>query len=275
MSATGTAAIFQRWIPTSIYIAFCLAPGGCSVGDLNTAERRERGLVIVLPGIEGPSNWNANLARGLAEGGVRSAIEIHDWGTPIPGGMLINLADYERNQASAERLKDHILEYMSAHPRRSVHLVGHSGGGGLAVLAVEKLPTNKPVSSIVLLAAALSPDYDLRESLGRTRFGIFNYYSKLDAGLLGVGTSLAGTIDRQHVIAAGAVGFNRPSTVDDASGRLYSKLHQIEWRPEMRAYGHLGGHMGWTERSFVRRYLGPLISDLNSSPPPISGWETE
>ena len=247
-------------IVTAIF-SLLLLSAACSLNDLKTPERQEKGLVIVLPGIEGPSYWNYNLARGLADGGVENAIEIYDWGTRSPGGMLINLADYERNRAMAASLRDYIVTYLKDHPGRDVHVIGHSGGGGIAVLAAEMLPADKPISSVILLAAALSPDYDLRPALKNTRRGIFNYYSQLDAGFLGVGTSVAGTIDRKHTPAAGAMGFNRPGS-ESADGDLYRKLQQIKWDPKMRGYGHMGDHMGWTNPSFVRHYLAPLVVEL-------------
>ena len=46
---------------------------------LRTPERLQHGLVLVLPGIEGESCINHNIAHGLADGGVSSAIEIFDW----------------------------------------------------------------------------------------------------------------------------------------------------------------------------------------------------
>lgn len=235
---------------------------GCSLSHLDTQTRRDHGLVLILPGIEGPSYWNHNIARGLEEGGVRNAIQIYDWGTKVPGGMLINIADYERNRAMAASLRDHIVRYKQAHPAANVHVIGHSGGGGIAVMAAEMLPDDVRVATIILLAPALSPDYDLRPALRHVSGGIFNYYSMLDMGFLGAGTTMAGTMDRKHTPAAGAVGF-KPRA---GSSPAYRKLQQIEWSPEMRGYGNLGDHMGWTNPSFVKRYLAPLVRDLNAWP---------
>lgn len=244
-----------------LFVAALVASPGCSVSDLDTAQRRERGLVIILPGMEGRSTWNIDLARGLDEGGVDYAIEIYDWG--IPAGMLLNLADLERNKRIAGELADHLNAYRSAHPHRPIHVFGHSAGGGVAVLATEMLPEGKKISSVVLLAAALHPDYDLSKALSHTEWGIFNYYSKLDVGFLAVGTTVAGNVDRRHGPAAGAVGFNVPS---GESRRGYLRLHQIEWKPPMRWYGHMGDHMGWTRRPFAKRYLAPLINSLGADP---------
>lgn len=234
----------------------------CSLSHLDTPMRQDQGLVIILPGIEGPSYWNYNIAKGLEDGGVKNAIQIYDWGSKIPGGMLINIADYERNQLMATNLCDHIVKYKRRHSAGNVHIIGHSGGGGIAIMAAEKLPTNTKIATVILLAPALSPDYDLRLALRHVSVGIFNYYSELDMGFLGAGTSVAGTMDRKHTAAAGAVGF-KPSGAGSPELR---KLQQIAWSPEMRGYGNYGGHMGWTSPAFVKRYLAPLVKDLNKWP---------
>ncbi len=238
---------------------------GCSLNDLQTPERMEKGWVIILPGIEGRSSWNYELARGLDDGGVRFGIEVYDWGTVVPGGMLINLTDIERNRRVAAELKDRIVSYRRAHPRRPVHLIGHSGGGGLAVLTAEMLPGDEPVSSVILLAAAISPTHDLRNALDRSQYGVFNYYSPLDVVLLRAGTAVAGTIDRKHGQSAGAVGFTRPAKLTEDDARVYDcKLHQVQWSPEMRHAMNFGGHMDWTHRPFVKQYLAPLVTSVSS-----------
>jgi pimeloyl-ACP methyl ester carboxylesterase len=253
----------RPFLPRALWIV-CLLPcaAGCTISDLNTPQRMERGLVVILPGIEGRSRLNVDIARGLDEGGVKTGIEIFDWTTALPGGILINLTDYERNRNVAEKIKERLLSYRRRYPGRCLHLIGHSGGGGLALMAAEALPRDVHVSSIVLLAPAMSPTYDLRKALRRTRYGIFNYYSKHDRAYLVLGTSLFGTVDRHFGPSAGAVGFKRLKFKDLRDNAVYSKLHQIPWRPRMRRYGHDGGHLGWTRPRFVRHYLAPLINDL-------------
>lgn len=242
-----------------------LAPAltGCSVRDLGTADRMSRGLVVILPGIEGRSALNYSIARGLDEGGVSSAIEIFDWNVPIPGpgGALINLTDYERNQHQARKLAERIRTYQDSYPGRAIHLIGHSGGGGLTVMTLETLPPDLRVTAAILLAASVSPRHDLCKALQRTQYGIFNYYSQADIGFLTVGTSLFGNIDRGYGPAAGAVGFQIPGKPSANTEALYRKLHQIAWSRPMGMYGNSGGHMGWCAQPFVRKYLAPLVQE--------------
>jgi pimeloyl-ACP methyl ester carboxylesterase len=258
-----------------VLLVVACAAGGCSISELSTASRMSRGLVIVLPGIEGRSAYNVNLARGLDEGGVASAIEIFDWNTPLPGGALINLTDLERNRRQASRLAEKIIAYQEAYPGRAVHLVGHSGGGGLAVLTLETLPEERSITAAVLLAASISPTYDLSDALRRTRYGMFNYYSQRDVGFLKLGTSLFGNIDRGYGPAAGAVGFRQPSDLNDDGRHQYRRLHQIPWTRKMSSSGHSGSHVGWTNPRFVRKYLAPLINEQQMSPGRAMGPDAE
>lgn len=232
---------------------------GCNLDYLHTRERYDRGLAIVLPGIEGKSIWNISLAEGLNDGGVDCAIEIHEWGTPVPGGFLINLTDQRRNMAEAQRLVARILRYSNMYPGRQVHLIGHSGGAGLAILAVEDLPEDTPVETVTLLAAALSPEYDLRPALRRTRGSIYNCYSARDAVLLGAGTSLAGTIDRKYGESAGKVGFRLPEESSHEDDRLFTRLKQRAWEPGLARLGNDGGHFGWTDRRFAKVWIAPVL----------------
>ena len=54
---------------------------GALLDPLRTADRMQRGLVLVLPGIEGESCLNHSIVRGLADGGVPSGIEVVNWTT--------------------------------------------------------------------------------------------------------------------------------------------------------------------------------------------------
>ena len=238
-----------------------LGSAGCRVpGHMRSAERIRRGMVFVLPGIEGRSVWNLNIALGLDEGGVTSAIDIFDWTTGMPAGYLINLTDLERNRRQARLLADKIVAHREKYPGSPVHIIGHSGGGGVAVLALEALPPGRQIDMVILLAPALSPDYDLTSALRRTRHGICNFYSEYDVGLLKVGTSIFGPIDRHYGPSAGAVGFELPADADDSARAMYRRrLRQIAWEKQLRQHGADGSHIGWASRRFAREYLAPLI----------------
>lgn len=245
------------------------AAAGCRVPHkTHTSDRYVYGMVLVLPGIEGRSVWNRNIAVGLDEGGVSSAIEVYDWTSGMPGGYVYNLANLDRNRAQARKVADRILAHRRRYPGSPVHLVGHSGGGGIAVLTLEALPPGRQIDQAILLAPALSPDYDLTLALRRTRRGLCNFYSTRDVGFLKVGTSLFGPIDRNYGVSAGAVGFKVPEGLNESDRQLYdSRLRQVRWNPQLKEVGASGSHTGWASRKFAREYLAPLIKQVEAARP--------
>lgn len=245
-----------------IAVALC---GGCNPPSrLRTQARYEQGLVIILPGIEGKSPANVSIAKGLDDGGVRCAIEVYDWTT---GAALfgVNLRYLERNKREARYIADRIMAYQDRYPGRPVHLIGHSGGGGVTILALEALPVNRQVTGAVLLAAAVAPEYDLRRALRRVDRAIYNYYSPYDVGFLKLGTTIMGTIEGRHTTAAGVRGFRIPWGLDDEGRLLYSeRLRQQRYTSNMARSGHAGGHFGWADRRFVAEWLAPIIRANNA-----------
>ncbi len=233
---------------------------GALLNDLRTPDRLERGLVLVLPGIEGESCINHSIARGLADGGVSYAIEIHDWTTGVIFLFLYHLRGWRRNVKQAERLARRIVEYQAAYPGRPVHVVGHSGGGAMAVLILERLPVNAVVTSAVLLQPAISPGYDLSTALARTERGIWNFRSVIDVFFEGLATSIGGTTDGRHSPAAGMIGFRPPANLTGPGKELYAtRLVDVPFRPAMIADFHFGGHFGPTNRVFVAEQIAPLL----------------
>lgn len=245
-----------RYCGAAVLSAVLLKAGlltGCAPAQpFVSPERMDRGLVVVLPGIEGRSFLNEAICRGLDEGGVNEAILLWDW-TAVPLG---NLRTMQRNQRKAGELAEMISRYRIGHPEQPVFLVAQSGGAAIAVWACEQLDPGVEVEGCVLLAGALSPSYPLTPALRNCRRGIVSFYSERDWIL--AATKLAGTMDGDHTFSAGRVGFKRPQTAGGGSGQ-YEKLHEIAWRPEMSEAGHGGSHVGVGAVPFVSGYVAPLI----------------
>lgn len=230
---------------------------GCSFyRDAMSGQRLDQGMTIVLPGIEGESFANGNIARGLESGEVPTAIRIYDWTTGFAPLAILHLRDSARHRAQAKKLAEEIVHYQLLYPGRPVYLVGHSGGGAMSLLTLEALPRNHRVTGVFLLAAAISPEYDVESALSRTEYGIWNFYSPLDATFLIAGTSLAGTVDGRWEASAGAFGFKYDDQPTGASG---PRLTQVPYRPEMLLSQNPGGHLGPTFPGFVRKYVAPEI----------------
>jgi pimeloyl-ACP methyl ester carboxylesterase len=242
--------MISRSLP--IMILAVAAVAGCG-GDQPyvTPERLNRGLVIVLTGIEGRSAFNEDICKGLDDGGVRYAVELYDWTSRL--GPLYNLRAGGRNHKQSQEIADYIRRYHRVCPGRPVFLVGQSGGGAIAVWVAEELGPSQ-VEGVVLLAASLSPKYRLDKALGASARGVISYYSHRDWFLLG--TNIAGTMDGELTSSAGRIGFDVPSP---APG-VYKKLWQIPWQPHMADMGHTGGHLTSGDSSFVSHFVAPFIN---------------
>ena len=223
-------------------------------------ERLDRAYTIVLPGIWGDQPLDHGIVVGLKEADVQSAVELYDW-TETALALVTNLRDLEHNRNEAQKIAEKIVWYQQRYPGRPVHLVGYSGGGGEAVLTLEALPPGHRVTSAVLLAPTLAPDYDLSLALSRTERGIHNFYSMLDAPILMLVSTAVGTTEGRHTLAAGAVGFDAPMSLSRADRRIYeSRVTQQAYQLDMLLDGHPGGHLGWANPTFIARRVAPLLA---------------
>jgi len=222
---------------------------GCESQLTLQSENLDRGLVIVLPGIDGRMPYNEIACRSLCREEIPAAIELRDWTAPL--GVLYNQTAVARNREAARIVSARVEAYRRDHPGGNVFLIGHSGGTAIAVWAAEALPAGCEVDGIILLGSSLSPGYDLSAALARSRSGIVSFHSDLDGGLLGVGTVLLGTMDGVHGPSAGKVGFRSP-----AAG---AGLYQVPWTPKMLKDGHGGGHFDYMSPTFVSARIAPLL----------------
>jgi len=227
---------------------------GCSHQPYVSEVRLERGLVVVLSGVEGRGPLNEAICAGLDAGGVDLAIENYPWA--VPGMWWYNLRASEHHYRQAEAVARRVAEYKVDYPGRPVFLVGQSGGGAIAVWAAERLPRNT-LEGVILLAAALSPTTDLQRTVAASRRGVVNFHSRGDWVILGLGTRMAGTMDGERSESAGMVGFALPA--GSSAAEAYREVYQISWKPEMAGSGHLGGHLSSSARWFVRDFVAPLV----------------
>jgi len=228
--------------------------GGCQrVGP--TGEELERGLVWVFPGIEGV-DWSVSQSvRAIRDAGVDSAIYTYNWKYPL--GVLLNLMDERGNRQEAERIAREIGAYRRSHPTQPVDLLGYSGGGGLAVMVAEALDEEVRIRNVILVQAAISPDYDLSDTLGHVEGKVVNFYSERDWFILGLGTRVFGTMDRVQADSAGRVGFKAEQAVPHESAR--GKLEQCRWDKTMARTGHWGGHLSIMFYRWNKEYVTPYL----------------
>ena len=112
---------------------------------------------------------------------------------------------------------------------------------------------------IVLLAPAVSNEYDLRPALRTSRQGIDVFTSRRDLGALALATGVVGTADRRHTAAAGRVGFC-PLLRCPGDERLYAKLRIHPWDRSVAWTGNHGSHYGTLGQGYLRAYILPLLT---------------
>lgn len=216
--------------------------------------------LLHLPGIGGEMSIDRSLVRGLKDGGWEGTTKIYDWTEHDPG--IDALHARKRNDREAQIVADMIERKLKEDPKLQITLTSHSGGTGIAVWALEKLPPGLHVRTLVLLASALSPDYDLTSALKHVSGNAYVYYSENDTLVLGAGTQLFGTIDGKKSVAAGLVGFKMPP---DADKDQYEKLIQRPWIKDWMVFENAGSHIGCMSRPFVRQVLAPALIDARQS----------
>jgi pimeloyl-ACP methyl ester carboxylesterase len=246
---------------------FCVAPFGGLLPDrffqTVSDDRLDHGLVLILPGIEGHSFLNMAILHGLADGGLRYAMDVFDWTTGNRFYTLYHLRAWQRNLRVAQQLAERIVKYQDKYPGRPVWIVGHSGGGAMALLTAKALPQNHRLTGLILLAAAISPRFDISQILGKVERGIWNFHSWLDCVFVGIGTTIFGTFDGRHMPSAGMLGFlptpnsnGLTLTPESTDGPT---LIEIAYHPRMIAAFNLGGHFGCVNRVFISENIAPLI----------------
>lgn len=205
------------------------------------------GYVLILPGIMNVKVHLAWFAHLIRRTHPLYEVEIRRWGIPL--GWITNLRAHARNHAKAKDIAEALTLRRQRHPESPIHIVGYSGGGGLAVLAVRALPEGVSIDRLLLIAAAVSPRYPLTEEiLPKVSELMVNYASRHD-WQIAYGTRLFGNMDGTKEPGAGAVGF----------AAEHEKLLQVHWHRGMRHDLHFGSHISYLSPSWQRRYLLPAL----------------
>ena len=244
----------MKKIISFLFVFSVFVAPGCNDLDAKTEyltpERKENGLILILPGIEGESGFNHDIMRGLELSGSYRAVMIYHWGRPIPLlGMVLNQMDVIGNRLAGKSIAELVEHYQDMYPNRPVHIIGHSGGGGIAVFAAEELSEDRQVDGLVLLSASIGDGYDLTKALRKCKNGVVNFYNPSDAGLLGVGTTIVGTVDGSRGASAGLNGFKH----------TFPKLYQRRITAGMTSRSGGGSHDAATKPQFVNVYVAPWV----------------
>ncbi len=236
-----------------LLILMALAPTGCvavAPRDIELLPPQTPAVPATVFVADGAGNYQllSKALRGVVKKDGR-AIDVvtHEWSH----GKYRILADYLHHEHACEegkRLADKMREHRVAYPDRPIHLIGHSAGATVVMAALENLPVDF-VERAVLLAPALSAEYDVHPALRSVHQGLHVFCSPYDYVILGFATRLLGTPDHRWTAMAGCQGFR-------AADR---KLVQQPWRPADCALGNTGGHFGAYQPEFLRAHVMPLF----------------
>jgi pimeloyl-ACP methyl ester carboxylesterase len=207
-----------------------------------------RQVVFVADGVGGFGSTTAAVREAAAELHLPLCVEEVEWSHGY-GRIVADQVDYANIRDNACCLA-----------ARIIYLVAHSAGSAVVLIAAENLPPGS-IERIILLAPAVSADYNLARALRTSCKGIDSFYSERDTITLGVGIALLGTTDRRWpVAAAGRVGFT-PCVETPAEAILYSKLRQYPWDPSVIWTGNNGGHYATYQPCYLRHYVMPLLAE--------------
>jgi pimeloyl-ACP methyl ester carboxylesterase len=247
-----------------------LAPvAAAAFARASDAERpKEHERLIHLPGIAGARLLDRYFVAGIHDGGYAGRSETYDWTAGDPG--VAALLARRRNEREAEKVAARIEKLLTDDPDLKVRIVCHSGGAGIAAWALERLPDGMQIETLVMIAPALSPRYDLSKALAHVRGKAYAFTSPNDAIVLGAGTRLLGTIDGVKTEAAGLHGFVKPDGADDAQ---YAKLVPMPYAAEWMDLGNIGDHIGPMGRTFAREVISPIVQGHEPEPTtrPVTG----
>ncbi len=237
---------------------------GCST-PTPTPQQMQAGAIWMFPGIFG-GDWSlAEARRGFRDAGVQQAIYCFDWQRPGLMDPFPNLMDEAGNRERAARCAQEITAYAQAYPGRPICLVGYSGGAGVALMVAEALAPKVRLQNVLLVHGAVSPDYNLACVLERVDGKLVNFYSSLDWFMLGLGTTVFGTIDRQYTAAAGKVGFDLEQAVPNLSDR--HKIVQVAWDIGQCKNWHFGNHLNMIVCDWNKNRVAPYLQDRQISVP--------
>lgn len=228
-----------------------------SAAALTADEPTPPGRIFVIGGVGGLDPLQMCAPHTLPRAGVPHTIEVFTWTHGICH-PLRDLQDTRYLLYQADRLAAVIRAAREREPQRPIYLLGHSAGAGIALAAAEQLPPGS-LERIILLAAAVSPTFDLRGALRATRREVVCFNSTYDRFCLDWCTNLFGTVDRVYGPGAGLDGFQIPAHLDDEGERLYRRLVQVPWRLEMVWKCTDGLHNGACMPIFLAKMVAPWL----------------
>jgi len=247
----------RRWFVISALLLWLL-PLPTRAGE-NTETRQP--FFLHLNGIGGERVVDHTLISGLRAAGFEADYQIYDW----TGGDIgiTALQQHERHPIEARKVADLIIAQYKASPKTPIYLSCHSGGTAIMTWALELLPDEVKVESVLMFAPALSPEYDLSKALSHVKQKLYVFSSPHDFVVLSAGTKMFGTMDGVRCEAAGLKGFVKPISADaEQYKKLVPQPYQRTWAMK---YSNVGSHICAMRTKFAKEYVAKIL--LTGKPP--------
>ena len=222
-----------------------------------TGPKPSRGVVFVADGAGDFRTTIAALRQVLAEDDVPLQVRTIPWSHGY-WRVVADQVDDLHARAEGWKLAEQITAERQAHPDEEIYLLAYSAGCNIVLSAAEALPP-RTVDRIILLAAAVPSNYDLRPALRCSRDGVDAFYSRRDRWCLGLCLRLEVLLGIKYTPVAGRFGF-RPVLESPEDAVCYARLRQHPWEPEWEWAGNAGGHYGCHHPEFLRLFILPLFS---------------
>jgi hypothetical protein len=179
-----------------------------------------------------------------------------------------DLIDHEAQIKAAARIACSVQVLRKDAPNAHIFFIAHSAGARVVLAAAEMLPP-KSIDRIIVIAPAVTANYDLTTALKATRYGLDNFFSPEDR-LLETVAEKSPLADGARGPAAGRIGF-RPCSSDQKTLEVYRcQVRQYKWNDQFHGNG---GHFAWVIRHNMKKVLPPLFCSApvvyEVAPPPV------
>ncbi len=253
----------RKKIVASIAIC-CISWMGSGCAQVDPEKR-----VVFLDGA-GYFGGGPSVSRGLRMAGYDGEFRGFVWTSFLLWGADHLIA--ARSDLNANNLSGYIQRYYRDHPDGTLTVMGLSAGCSVILNALERLPDGCEVANVVLFQPSVSASRNLVPALGHIRGKLYATCSRKDALLAALGVNA----DGEPGPPAGRSGFRIASGLSAKQRRVYTKVVNLPWRSQYKKYGWNGGHVGSTNRKFVKHMIASRIMEPSRPSAPMRiGRETD
>lgn len=212
-------------------------------------------IVIVCEAAGQVEEVSDGLREVVSNTGIPVAVLTENWGTGL--GMIPDHNCRDNQLRASICLAQKVMGWRRLYPHARIVLVGYSSGANVTLMSTFYTAPGT-VDRIILLAASVAADQDLRPALHASREGVDSFFSNQDS-TLHTAIDFLGVPTGKHCPAAGTVGFRGGLGYQLEPG-LYCKLRQYGWNQGWERFHHQGDLCGYAHHEFLEAYVFPMAA---------------